>query len=454
MNTTDALLMAAFGGKKTVIIPRKAINLLDIKGNVFRAYDKAQFLALTELPAPPSADGFTPKGWNWTLPEAKAAVEANGKLDVAPEYETSDGKTHIYITLYEGRLSPKLEFKLKGTATVDWGDGSDPDTQTKASLTAVAFSHTYVTPGEKVISIELTDGSYFTLSQGSFPDNTSARLFDNPVYRNAVKRIDFGNGLTGIDAAGLSGFYGLEEINLPTSGLSALVSFQYAGSLKSLIVPENITSLGSTALGRGYSLKNIVLPNTLTTIEQNAFVYCYALESITIPQGVTRIRQETFNECYSLKKVDFLGNITSIDTKAFYDCYSLTSVTIPATVTSIGKNAFAFCYSLAKVRFLPTIPPEMTSSAFGSRTPTDCIFYVPYAGLAAYLSAANYPSPSTYTYLGYATYTSGAALPAQDGTEAYNVTWYATRADAKAGTNPITEGNGNEIYCTYAAVTA
>lgn len=78
---------------------------------------------------------------------------------------------------------------------------------------------------------------------------------------------------------------------------------------------------------------------------------------------------------------------------------------------------------------------------------------VPYGSLAAYLTATNYPSTSTYTYLGFATYTSGDTLPAQDSTEAYNVTWYATKDDALSGTNAITTGNGSEIYCTYAAVT-
>ena len=77
---------------------------------------------------------------------------------------------------------------------------------------------------------------------------------------------------------------------------------------------------------------------------------------------------------------------------------------------------------------------------------------VPYAGLASYLSASNYPAKASYTYLGYATYASGATLPTKDSTEAYNVTWYASKDDAKAGTNAISTGNGSEIYCTYAAV--
>lgn len=54
--------------------------------------------------------------------------------------------------------------------------------------------------------------------------------------------------------------------------------------------------------------------------------------------------------------------------------------------------------------------------------------------------------------MGFATYNSGETLPTQDSTEAYNVTWYATKADAIAQTNPITEGTGSEIYCRYAAV--
>ena len=78
--------------------------------------------------------------------------------------------------------------------------------------------------------------------------------------------------------------------------------------------------------------------------------------------------------------------------------------------------------------------------------------YVPFSALADYLAATNYPSPATYTYIGFATYESGEALPTQDSTQAYDVVWYASKADAIEQTNPITQGNGAEIYCRYTVI--
>ena len=77
---------------------------------------------------------------------------------------------------------------------------------------------------------------------------------------------------------------------------------------------------------------------------------------------------------------------------------------------------------------------------------------VPALVVNKYMNGTNYPSKSTYTYLGYATYESGETLPATTTDETYTLTWYATRADAIAQTNPITVGTGTEVYARATAV--
>ena len=143
--------------------------------------------------------------------------------------------------------------------------------------------------------------------------------------------------------------------------------------------------------------------------------------------------------------------VVGIGERAFQYCESLYEVTIVNPNVTIGANAFANCYSMGTLRFEGSAPTVANSNAF-TYLPTSCLIFVPYSGLSGYLGGSNYPSTATYIYLGFATYTSGNTLPAQDSTSAYNVTWYASVADAKAGTNPITQGNGNEVYCTWAAV--
>ena len=441
MNTTDALLMAAFGGgTKTVIIPRKEINFLDIKGNVFRAYDKTQFLALTEMPNPPSADGMKPRGWNWTLPEAKAAVEANGTLDVAPEYDTNDGSTRIYVHFEEGRSSPFIRIEnINGTVTLDFGDGSPIETKSGTGQTTdyLPVQHTFA-PGDYVIKVTPTvEGTTYVLpgenQKGSriLQKTLSGENLEGYVYKSSIRKVEMGVGAKLGNQA-----------------------FQDCFSLASISLPSDLTEIPTDAFRSCIGLKSVSVPKGVTTIDQYAFSGCTNLEQVSLPNTITTINTNAFSSCRKLTDIVLPGSTTSLGSSALSSCFTLVKICIPSGVSSISTSLLQNCYGLSNLRFTGLVAPSPSSSNWYSNIPTDCIIEVPYGGLASYLSASNYPKKTTYTYLGYATYTSGAALPAQDGTEAYNVTWYATRADAKAGTNPITEGNGNEIYCTYAAVTA
>jgi hypothetical protein len=96
------------------------------------------------------------------------------------------------------------------------------------------------------------------------------------------------------------------------------------------------------------------------------------------------------------------------------------------------------------IRFIGTTPPTVQGSNAWTSVSTSTIIYVPAESINAYKSATNYPNPSSYKYVGYATYASGDPLPSS--VSSYNLIWYATIEDWNAGTNPITVGNGNEVY--------
>ena len=64
------------------------------------------------------------------------------------------------------------------------------------------------------------------------------------------------------------------------------------------------------------------------------------MTSIVIPEGVTSIGSSAFSGCSSLTSIVIPEGVTSIGSSAFYYCSSLTSIDLPDSVTSIGYDAF------------------------------------------------------------------------------------------------------------------
>ena len=166
-------------------------------------------------------------------------------------------------------------------------------------------------------------------------------------------------------------------------------AFEGCTSLQSVTIPNSVTSIGSSAFEGCTSLQSVTIPNSVTSIGYAAFSYCKSLQSIMIPDSVTSIGYAAFLECTSLQGTTYdnavyLGNknnpflflwkvqseeisscIINERTKivgvyAFAWCTSLQSVTIPDSVTSIGDCAFYGCSSLTSI----SIPDSVTSIGY------------------------------------------------------------------------------------------
>ena len=127
------------------------------------------------------------------------------------------------------------------------------------------------------------------------------------------------------------------------------------------IIPDGVSSVGSSAFKGCDNLTSITIPNSVTSIGRSAFESCTSLTSITIPNSVTSIHEAMFFGCYNLTSITIPDNVTNIDNLAFYECYKLTSITIPDSVTSIGNRAFACCTSLTAI----AIPDSVTEVGLG-----------------------------------------------------------------------------------------
>ena len=174
-------------------------------------------------------------------------------------------------------------------------------------------------------------------------------------------------------------------------------AFSKCNKLKTIVIPDSVTSIGAWAFSSCSSLTSITIPDSVTSIGNSAFYNCSNLMSITIPDSVTSIGEEAFRDCYSLTSVTIGNSVTSIGNYAFSGCYNLTSIivlednskyssldgilynkdkteiiqvpqgisgaiTLSSYLTNIGYKAFSGCHSLTSI----TISDSVTSIGSGA----------------------------------------------------------------------------------------
>ena len=210
------------------------------------------------------------------------------------------------------------------------------------------------------------------------------------------------------------------------------------------VQPEFYATPASFSLITNIKDIDVVVPSGVTGIAQGAFKNCVGLKHISIPDGAS-IGISAFEGCSSLENIRLPNDLTRLNQRVLCDCTSLKTLEIPATVSQqIDAFALSNLSSLEWLKFKRATAADAYSTAFRTFSSATKIL-VPLGSYGGYTTKANYPSPSTNLYLCYATYESGAALPTTS-TDSYNLTWYASIADAAAETNPITAGNGEEVY--------
>ena len=148
----------------------------------------------------------------------------------------------------------------------------------------------------------------------------------------------------------------------------------------------NTNGNDSISNGNQPGMKSAIISDSVTKIGSNAFRGSKYLENIVIPNSVSgRIETWAFEFCDSLTSVTMSNYITKIDQQAFRGCKSLESITLPSGITVIGMSAFDSCVNLKNVTILATTPPSVdtTYGAFNNCHP-DLKIYVPCESFAAY----------------------------------------------------------------------
>ena len=144
---------------------------------------------------------------------------------------------------------------------------------------------------------------------------------------------------------------------------------KYTGNSETVIVPEDVKSIGENAFWRS-EIKKVKLPSKLRSIKNQAFANCSELTEIEIPDSVTTIGRAAFSgsalenitlsaklkkiseEAFSstnLKSIDIPEGVTKIERDAFSSCTKLESVHLPRSLESIGHSVFRDNYKLRDI---------------------------------------------------------------------------------------------------------
>ena len=165
---------------------------------------------------------------------------------------------------------------------------------------------------------------------------------DGAFQESAIKSLTIPSGVTTIGYAAFDKSQ-LESITFAENSKLKNIpekTFNYCTNLKSIVIPDSVTSIGIRAFYGCEDLSEVVLPKNLSEIGAYAFCQCQELESITIPGSVALWGVNSFQECLNLTSVTICDGVKEIPDAAFRDCPSLSSVTMADSITKIGVSAF------------------------------------------------------------------------------------------------------------------
>ena len=216
-------------------------------------------------------------------------------------------------------------------------------------------------------------------------------------HKDSIKRVVFGEGVTGVYQEIFSDYNALEEVVLSDTvdeirrdtfincsnlkrisfgkGLKTIGdnAFQYCG-IEELVLPEGLESIGKYAFSGCENLKSLYVPASVTECGNNAFTSCDALEELILADGLTCLGNSAFNHLDSLRTVNIPGSLKTIPKMAFYFS-NIETLHIAEGVEVVDSDAFAYCNQLKEVHIPNTVTTIGDSAFHDCENITDVYFY-------------------------------------------------------------------------------
>ena len=308
----------------------------------------------------PNAPALSEKGTYWL---EDGLLKLNGRFQLSNKQTTTqyyiDENFNIHVYAYVKDLSLFKRTMDDATYTPTTTNEPTPPTET-TTPTEPSEPNEPTTPAEQNEPTTPTEPSEPTTPNEPSEPTTPIEP-EEPVETYELK-YKFSSALEGYVVSGYEGTITDSVVipstykNIPIIGIGNS-AFYNCRDLKSITIPDSVTSIGNYAFYGCNSLANIKIGNSVTSIGTYAFSYCSGLTSVTIPDSVTSIGEDAFYGCSSLTSIIFGKNsqLQIIESYAFFSCNSLISISIPDNVMNIGSDAFDFCSSLTRI----TIPERV-----------------------------------------------------------------------------------------------
>ena len=243
---------------------------------------------------------------------------------------------------------------------------------------------------------QVVDGSITELTAEDLAGATKLR--DNIFLQySSLKKVVIPDSVTSIGNYAFRDCSGLTSVTIG-NGVTSIGNntFYNCSKLTSIIVPDGVKTVGSYVFYGCSSLADVVIGNGVTVITNSMFYLCMSLTRIIIGNNVISIGDGAFFACTYLTNITIPDGVTSIGASAFNACEALTNITIPSNVTSMGSLALKIGSSgnKATIIMLPTTPPIIASNTFVA----DCLnkIIVPKGAGDTYKAATNWAAFADY----------------------------------------------------------
>ena len=298
--------------------------------------------------------GGTFQTGQWYFIEAIPGTLSKGfKMVFSKGNESAKLSSSSSVTIGRGKYG-SLADADEGFIFKESGGGDEPDPssviQFADPIAKYACVEKFDTNGDQEVSYE--EAAAATSLSGLFKDWNSVTSFDEIKYFTGVTSTQ--NVFNGCSK--------LKSITIPEF-ITTLGTFQNCSSLESVVLPDAISSLPAYCFDGCSSLTNVDLPSGITSIPNYCFRGCSTLTGIGVPAGLRTIGNYSFQNCSSISSVDFPASLTSIGQYAFSNCSSLSSAVLPTDMTAIPYGLFQNCTALRTIGW-PTALMSIGDKAF------------------------------------------------------------------------------------------